>query len=113
MKNKKDEKVVIPTDVDELTRYEKELGGLNYFDSKDDLESGIILSKIYLICFRDKQYYGLNVGNDDGYDIIAPIDEIVAVNFVPNPNNYDFIRHINGDTLDNRPDNLEWVKELN
>ena len=30
------------------------------------------------------------------------IHRLVAINFIDNPNNYDFVNHINGDKSDNR-----------
>lgn len=36
------------------------------------------------------------------------VDRLVAEAFIPNPNNYSEINHINKDTLDNRVENLEW-----
>ena len=36
------------------------------------------------------------------------IHRLIAIYFIPNPNNYSFIDHINNDPLDNSIDNLRW-----
>lgn len=39
------------------------------------------------------------------------IDEIVAETYIPNPNNYEFIQHIDNDFLNNHYTNLNWTNE--
>lgn len=38
------------------------------------------------------------------------VDYLVALAFVPNPNNYTFVSHKDGDMNNNNADNLSWVK---
>lgn len=57
-------------------------------------------------------YYGIrsctknNIKN--GTMITLRIHRLVAEAFIPNPNNYNHINHIDGNKLNNRVDNLEW-----
>ncbi len=38
------------------------------------------------------------------------VHELVAKAFVPNPNNYPYVEHIDGDRSNNRADNLRWTE---
>lgn len=53
--------------------------------------------------------------NDDGYQRVSAcahpryVHKMVAETWIPNPNHYREVNHINGDKSDNRVENLEWV----
>ena len=48
------------------------------------------------------------IKNKKGEIKICSLHRLMAETFIPNPNNYPIINHINGDKQDNRVENLEW-----
>ncbi len=52
---------------------------------------------------------------NDGYQMVGAsrppryVHRLVAETWIPNPNHYEQVNHINGDKDDNRVENLEWV----
>ena len=54
---------------------------------------------------REKIQLGRNYQRE-----ICFIDILVAKTFVPNPNNYHYVRHIDGDIKNSHASNLEWVE---
>lgn len=44
-----------------------------------------------------------------GKDSTQYVHRLLALAFIPNPMNKQYVNHINGNKLDNRLENLEWV----
>ena len=52
-------------------------------------------------------YQMVNAG--DRHNSSQPVHRLVAETWIPNPNHYRDVNHINGDKDDNSVENLEWV----
>lgn len=59
---------------------------------------------------NENGYLQVDLYNKEGIKNTKEIHMIVAETFIPNPNDYKYVRHINGDKTDNRAPNLEWAK---
>lgn len=48
--------------------------------------------------------------NELGEEVIKDVAEMVAMSFIPNPDNYEFVKHKDGDVKNNKAENLYWSK---
>jgi hypothetical protein len=55
-----------------------------------------------------KPYHRLSIADANGRRKSLLVHRIVAQTYIPNPDKLPFINHLNGATLDNRVENLEW-----
>ena len=53
-------------------------------------------------------YYRVNLNEPNGPKT-RRVHKLIALTFIPNPNDYPVINHINGNKHDNRVENLEWT----
>lgn len=61
------------------------------------------------ILSRTQNYYTIGL-TKNGQKKHYSVNRLVAEAFVPNPNNYKEVNHIDENTKNNRADNLEWVE---
>ena len=59
----------------------------------------------------NSDYITYHLKIDKGKTKIKKLHRIIAETFIPNPNNYPVVNHINGNKLDNRVENLEWCTQ--
>lgn len=67
-----------------------------------------ILTPIDTKSHTSRGYVRVHLGDGTSKRVLKSIHRLVALAFIPNPNNYPQVNHINGDKHDNRAENLEW-----
>lgn len=58
---------------------------------------------------QNSGYYSLNIVDNDAKSVRFLLHRLVALVWVSNPHNKPLVNHIDGDKLNNKSSNLEWV----
>lgn len=95
-----------------IKRVEREYHCIRYSGLKKcNLMQGLYYPEMILKQNKSKKsrYYKVTLVNDMGRQKRLSVHKLVAIAFVPNPNDLPQVHHKDGNPLNNCADNLEWV----
>lgn len=76
--------------------------------SRFSFSGRLLKEKFRKLNLTKKNYYNIILVKDGNYKSYQ-LHRLLAINFIPNPNNYPCVNHIDGNSMNNSLDNLEWV----
>lgn len=79
-----------------------------YFINKEGVIKNITTNKILISYLTKKGYKRITFKNKKKY----LVHRLVAITFIPNPENKLYVNHIDGNKQNNYSNNLEWVSNL-
>ncbi len=85
-----------------------EVSNLGNVRSYRNGKHGTRIVPYFIVGQRGKHYRNVVLCDKDKGQKSAYVHALVAKHFVPNPNGFNEINHIDGDKMNNRADNLEW-----
>ena len=83
----------------------------NYLIYNDGRCFNLLSKKFLRKKMGKKNYYIFDLHNSDNEKISLYVHGLVALHYVPNPNNYNKINHIDENKKNNDKNNLEWVED--
>lgn len=92
-----------------LSRYYITKEGILYFKT---LNKGWVKKPFRLLESKKRKKYTQSLLNDEGKYVYGYLHRLVAMAYIPNPNNYPIVRHLNDNPLDSRLANLAWDIQL-
>lgn len=88
----------------------KKIPGLSNYGVTQDGRIYSFITHLYLNPYKgDKGYYKITVFNDKRERKTLSVHRLIALVYIPNPENKPQINHLNGIRTDNRIENLEWA----
>lgn len=88
-----------------LSRYYITKEGILYFKT---LNKGWVKKPFRLLESKKRKKYTQSLLNDEGKYVYGYLHRLVAMAYIPNPNNYPIIRHLDDIGTHNTVNNLRW-----